>query len=629
MLSKADEYFVHQTPDPIARSGVDRNFYDRYFLNGYTPDGRVFFGGALGAYPQLGIMDGAFAIRIEDRQYNLHVSRHLANDRTDTVVGPLAIAVIEPLQSLRLTVADNAHGISADLRFDGRHFPVEEERHTRWLGSRLFMDTTRLTQLGRWTGWVRAGGREVRVGPGEPDGEALGTRDRSWGIRGVGLRDPQAAAPPVPAQFHWYWVPAHFEDRVLHFYINEDEQGDAWNVGLVGVKDGGEPERLREARIEPVLEPGTRWPSGGVITGRDKAGGLYRVELQSHRRFYLCGLGYTHADWGHGFNKGPLATGYDEIAVDELGRIHGGSSQETYRFRACWVDGGERVERWLILRREPSAGLVVAERDLEFTVYSALQGSGVPVPAAHFLELDGQWLDRPFFIMDLLPGTAAHPYLPGDQFAGRGEAVAREFWRILGRLARLDHRALGLAGLRNGQAAGRLWERELDHWEAILDENERVIDPILRGAIRWLRRNPPPEPARPAVVHGDYRQGNFLSTPEQGITAILDWEMCHIGDPLEDVAWAINEFWPITRLLPLDQGIAEWEAASGMALDRDALEWWRLFAAVKGSAIWITAEASLMSGRSREPVLVLVAFRSGPIHRNEVLRRMAERGAMG
>lgn len=314
MLSKADEYLIHQTPDPINRSGVDRNFYDRYFMNGYTPDGRVFFGGALGAYPQLGIMDAAFAIRIGGQQYNLHASRHLDNDRTETTVGPITIEVVEPLQAFRIKVADNAYGISADLLFEGRHFPVEEPRHTRWLGSKLFMDVTRLTQLGRWTGWVKAGGEELTFG----EGDALGTRDRSWGIRGVGMRDPQASAPPVPAQFHWYWVPAHFEDRILHFYINEDELGDAWNLGLVIVKDGGAPERLRDAKIEPVLEPGTRWPSRGIITGKDKAGGEYRIEMTAQRRFYLCGLGYTHPDWGHGFNKGPLAVGYDSFATDSV-----------------------------------------------------------------------------------------------------------------------------------------------------------------------------------------------------------------------------------------------------------------------------------------------------------------------
>jgi hypothetical protein len=106
----------------------------------------------------------------------------------------------------------------------------------------------------------------------------------------------------------------------MHFYINEDDQGEIWNLGMVLVPDGGAPERLLDAQIEPVLTPGTRWPSAAVITARNKRGGSYRVELTAGRRFFLCGLGYTHPEWGHGLNKGPLAVGYDEIATDEITR---------------------------------------------------------------------------------------------------------------------------------------------------------------------------------------------------------------------------------------------------------------------------------------------------------------------
>lgn len=321
--------------------------------------------------------------------------------------------------------------------------------------------------------------------------------------------------------------------------------------------------------------------------------------------------------------------GVRDVVVDGLNRINGGTSQETYRFRARWSDGDTAVEKRLILRREPPAGLVVAERDLEYNIYRALEGQRVPVPTARFLELDPRWLDRPFFIMDMVSGAPAHPLSVDDPFDGRGEDIARQYWRILGQLAVLDHHALGLDGLRNGRTRGRIWADEIDHWERILDAGERIVDPIARGAIRWMRRNPPPEPAKAVIVHGDYRMGNFLSTAEEGITAIVDWEMCHVGDPHEDIAWGINEFWSMTRFLSLDEGIAEWEAASGLKVDRNALEWWRLFGAVKGSAIWITAEASVMSGQNRDPVLMLTPFRVGPAFRRQVLDCMAQRGAMG
>jgi len=317
------------------------------------------------------------------------------------------------------------------------------------------------------------------------------------------------------------------------------------------------------------------------------------------------------------------------VVVDELGRIYGGSSQETFRFRARWSDGATTVEKRLILRRDAPAGLVVADRDLEFNVYQALAGQGVPIPGVYYLELDATWLERPFFIMDMCPGKPGNPFLPADPYDGHSETIAGQFWTIMGRLAALDHKEVGLAGLRNGGVSEGFWSLELNRWEGILDDNEGLIEPAVRGAMRWLRRNPPPEPAKPAIVHGDYRSGNFLFTPDGQISAILDWEMCHVGDPLEDVTWAIDPFWPISRHLSLDEGLVLWEASSGMTVDRNALRWWQLFSAVKACVIWTTAASSYASGKNREMTIALSGIRGGHFHRDLILKSMRERGAMG
>lgn len=318
-----------------------------------------------------------------------------------------------------------------------------------------------------------------------------------------------------------------------------------------------------------------------------------------------------------------------DVRVMDLARIHGGSSQETYRFRATWRQEDGVVEKRLILRREPPSGLVVAERDLEYTVYRSLADQGIPVPGAHFLELDAGWFERPFFIMDMMPGKPGHFYTAEDPYEGMAAQVGRTFWHTLGKLAAIDHRAIGLGGLRNGNHASALWGRELDHWERTLDKSGQAPEPSIRGVIRWLRRNPPREANKPAVVHGDYRAGNFLFTPGGAISAILDWEMCHIGDPLEDVAWALDGMWPMTRYFPLEEGLGIWEEASGTTIDRAALDWWRLFATVKASAIWATAEASIRDGTSHEMVVAISAIRAGYFHRNEALILMEQRGAMG
>ena len=316
MLTKGDDYPIHQTAEPIAFAGSDRNFYDRYFFNGYSADGELFFAAALGVYPHLNIMDAAFAIRIGERQYNLHASRHLGMERMDTEVGPIRVEVIEPLKRLRLAVKDPEHGIEADLVFEGRHFPIEEPRCTRRSGSRMLMDVTRMTQLGRWSGRVRVGGRQIDL----QHRQVFATRDRSWGVRPIGERDPQPIVPTQPPQIHWIWIPATLEDRVMLYYLNHDGDGVPWNYGMMMCRDDGTVEHFAGAMLDLTLAPGTRWPARASLSVPHRGGGHYRIDVEAGPKFFMSGIGYMNPDWGHGMHKGPLQVAYDEISLAEVTR---------------------------------------------------------------------------------------------------------------------------------------------------------------------------------------------------------------------------------------------------------------------------------------------------------------------
>ena len=127
MLTKADDYPIHQTPDPIAVS-TNRNCYDRYFFNGHSVDGGLFFGAALGVYPHLDVMDSAFSVAIDGVQHNLRGSRRLGWERMDTKVGPLSVEVIEPLMKLRVLVSPNEQTLASNsgARLPERHSSVRE-----------------------------------------------------------------------------------------------------------------------------------------------------------------------------------------------------------------------------------------------------------------------------------------------------------------------------------------------------------------------------------------------------------------------------------------------------------------------------------------------------------------------
>ena len=304
--------------------------------------------------------------------------------------------------------------------------------------------------------------------------------------------------------------------------------------------------------------------------------------------------------------------GASDIVVSNLERISGGASRETYRFVLSWTESGQPRERRLILRRDPPASLIDTERRVEFEAYRAFAGTSVPVPQMLWLEEGCGPLDHPFFIAEELTGFQAAPQM---LFAGSAVALARvseRKWSILGEIATADPALL--AKVVPTPPLDGCWRRELAHWEALIDKDAAGPLPITRAAIRWLWANPPPPAQCLSMVHGDYRTGNFLYDAEGDIHGVLDWEMAHLGDPLEDLGWSLQPVWTFGRtglaggLCPPEQAIAIWERASGLVADPAALHWWTLFNCVKGQGIWVGSAAAFTSGGNRAPIMIYPAW---------------------
>ncbi len=300
MLSKADDYPVHQRPEPIAYAGTDRNFYDRYFFNGQSKDGGQFFAAALGVYPHLNIIDAAFCFVGAGKQRSVFASRILNQERMDTHVGPLEVEVVEPLQQLRVSLAET-DGLAADLVFDGRHAPIEEPRFTRRLGPRTLMDVTRMTQNGDWSGTLTVDGQLLAIQG------FRGTRDRSWGVRPIGAADAQPLAPAVSPQFYWVWAPLNFDQHCLYFHSNDDADGSPWNRSAILVDVSSRREtRLLAPRADLRFKPGTRAAASARIVAGHPDGGDVTVDLFPEASFYMHGIGYGHAAHAHGSYHGEL-----------------------------------------------------------------------------------------------------------------------------------------------------------------------------------------------------------------------------------------------------------------------------------------------------------------------------------
>ena len=319
VITPADEYPLHQSSRPLRDPGTDKNLYDRFFFCGY-PVGNAFgptsFHVAFGQYPGRNMMDGAFSLVRNGRQRNVRGSRLLGNDRLDLHVGPLRIEIVEPLRRLRVTVDAPEAGLLANLEFTSRG-PAFEEPHYRYAPGHLTtFDITRLTQNGTWSGWIEHDGERIIVS----DETWQGTRDRSWGIRGVGARElNQAPDGPGPA-FYWLWAPINFPDENLLFDVNELSSGVRWHENAQVAPVGDDPIALaalvREGThaYEITWKPGTRHAVAFDMTlHHGNVSSTVRLEVAN--TFFMPGIGYMHPAWGHGMYVGPNERMHDEYVT--------------------------------------------------------------------------------------------------------------------------------------------------------------------------------------------------------------------------------------------------------------------------------------------------------------------------
>jgi aminoglycoside phosphotransferase (APT) family kinase protein len=303
-----------------------------------------------------------------------------------------------------------------------------------------------------------------------------------------------------------------------------------------------------------------------------------------------------------------------DLVVANARQIVGGASRHTWSVDASWDEvSGTPRHRGLIFRLDPPSSLLESNRGTEYAMYRALYGQpGIPLPEPLLIEDGVDALGMAFFVMQRLDGV---PW-PYELLTGRGASIVRQMFGILGSIAAVDYAALGLDRVLAAPPADGAWSFELDRWERTLREHDLGPMPITAALIRELRRNPPPPADRIGIVHGDFRAGNVLFAPD-GVTGVLDWEMTHLGDPHEDLAWCMARNWrsgttpeKIGNALDPVDAMAEWQTTSGLRVEPEALRWWQLFTHVKAAAIWATAAHEFAAGRTDELMFATMGWRN-------------------
>ncbi len=309
--------------------------------------------------------------------------------------------------------------------------------------------------------------------------------------------------------------------------------------------------------------------------------------------------------------------GFD-VEVGGLARLPGGASCEIYAFRAP-VAAGE-PPRDLVLRMDPPGGSIEGDRREEYRLLDAAGRGGVTVPRVY---ADGDPTDRirgAFLVMDRIRGEAiARRLLRDERYEVTRRALPGDLACELARIHAIDTAdpTLDFLGARvpEGADGRRFALAEVTRLRSGLD----VVGggrpyPVLALAGRWLAQNAP-EIEKPAVVHGDYRVGNVMFD-EAGLTAVLDWELSHLGDPAEDLGWLCVRAWRFGRDERAVGGLCSrgdlteaYAAAGGSEVSRERLRYWEIYGNWKWAVICLMQESRHKAGRYPDIELATIGRR--------------------
>jgi aminoglycoside phosphotransferase (APT) family kinase protein len=308
----------------------------------------------------------------------------------------------------------------------------------------------------------------------------------------------------------------------------------------------------------------------------------------------------------------PLIAGFIEgqlgrrVEISDLVRLPGGASRETWSFLLTENSSTRRI----IMRRDPNGGPASTQRSTEFELLGRAAAAGVPVPDVMWLCTDPKVLGAPVFFMEHIEGeTIPRKILREDAFREAREVMASQCGEILARIHAID--IDGVPGL--VAAEGKPALQALSQYRTVFDSFGEP-HPAFELGLRWLEQRAP-EHERVTLVHGDFRHGNFI-VGRDGIRAVIDWELAHIGDPWEDLAWLCVRAWRFGGSAEVGgfgsraDLYSAYERVSGESVDASAVHWWEVFGTLKWGVITMVQAFTHLMGRVRSVELAAIGRRT-------------------
>lgn len=297
MLTSLDDTLWHQLPTTFDHVWTsDPRWFDRYWFAIYSPDGRVAIQVTMGAYRNMGVLDGGAVMVVDGRQYNLRVSRSLKGD-VDTVCGPLRIRLVEALKSFDISIAPGDHALHGEIHWECVEPAHEEHPHYTRLQSRTVEDYRRFDQIGVASGWLEVAGKRIEIN------RWWACRDHSWGVRrGMGVPEPVTGPKVTLAEKGHVMSFLFFSTDTMSGSLLFSGRGDdvPYTTGVVTDRRTQAMYHATKIELEVDLHEGTRRfrKAGLVVTFED--GRRLRIAVDARgSSIAMQGLGYSG-----GYNDG-------------------------------------------------------------------------------------------------------------------------------------------------------------------------------------------------------------------------------------------------------------------------------------------------------------------------------------
>ena len=294
---------------------------------------------------------------------------------------------------------------------------------------------------------------------------------------------------------------------------------------------------------------------------------------------------------------------FGPVQVTDLRRVSGGASRETWLFDATDRDG---TRHELVVRRDPAPGIGSTDRATEFALLEATHAAGVPVPAVVMMLTPNDDLGSGFVMQRIDGETIPRRILRDDAYHEARSTMAA----ACGSIAAAIH-ATPLDGLPPLPVQSA--SDQLEQWTAMLDAFGEP-HPVFELALRWMHERLPATHTEPRLVHGDFRNGNFIVGPD-GIRAVLDWELAHLGDPIEDLGWLCARAWRfgVDRVVggfgDIDDLLDAYATRSGIRPDEDTLRFWVALATLKWGVMCLIQTFTHLNGVVRSVELAAIGRR--------------------